>query len=90
MESIISRIKKRKKSFVIGILLIFLILTNPTVRDFNDFLGKHKHTNYFSSNPGEILRAYNVKRKLNLFILSIYENEYGTIYLGIAKNFIHL
>ena len=68
-----------KKGWLIAIgILIALIITNPTLSEFNA---------YFPPN----YREYNrwMRRDANFFIFSIYRNgEYR--YLGIAKNFIYL
>lgn len=70
--------KKKKKRFIIGIVLFFLLMTNPSINDFRIFVGE-KHSS-------------NVTKKANFFLFSIYKG--GAVsyyyYLGFANNFIPL
>lgn len=62
--------------YSISISLLFLVLTNPSIKDFKDFVG----VPYDKGSE---------KRIKNYFIFSIYETrDYGPIrYYGIMKNF---
>lgn len=85
---------KRKPKLIIAIVIIFLIITNPSLKAFKDYVGV-RQTNL------------NARRNFNFIIFSIYKEEYKNqgseaygmssytssythYYLGIAENFFHL
>lgn len=85
---------KRKPKLIIAIVIIFLIITNPSPKSFKDYLGVSQ-TNL------------NARRNFNFIIFSIYKEEYQNqaseaygvtsssysykhYYLGIAENFFNL
>lgn len=68
--------KKIKRIYkVLLVILLILIFTNPSPYDFKSYLGASS--------------SYNIKRKFNFFVCSVYEKQ-GAVYLGVAGNFIHL
>lgn len=82
IDTIRTKFKERKKSFITGIILFFLMLTNPNLREFKDFSGTNKKME-------KSLGIYEVTREINGFFFSVY-NDSGNYYLGIAKNFIRI
>lgn len=74
MNEIITKIKENKKTFIVGFIVLFLILTNPTLDDFKVYKG----TPFIDY----------VRKESNYFIFSIYrvEDDYYE-YIGIADNF---
>jgi hypothetical protein len=74
--------KKKRTLVTIGIILLGLILTNPTMNDFKDFIGDYGAA----------------KKKYNFIVFSIYYESptlvgasYHRIeYVGICKNFIRI
>ena len=65
--------KMKKFWILISVLIIFLIITNPNMKNFKDYVGSN---------------TYRDLRRLNNFLFfSIYEDEYGTKYIGICLNF---
>jgi len=75
---------KKIAYWIIGVLFLILIVTNPSPNDFRSFL--HFPPNFPEVNIGESGRDY------NFFIFSIYSGESGVYpdrnrYLGIFGNF---
>lgn len=80
IDTIRTKIKERKRLFITGLILFFLMFTNPNFREYKEFKGTN-------------IRG--LSRSLNCFIFSVYkERGYkaysNTYYLGIAKNFIQI
>ena len=77
-------IKLSRIKLIIGIALIFMIITNPSIKEFKEFIG--------ISPAAEDNNA--VRRTHNFILFSIYQEAndkgefyYSTSYLGIASNF---
>ena len=66
---------KNKSLIVIISIVLLFIITNPSTTAFKNYLGK---TSY-----------YGLKRSLNLFVVSEYEDR-GNDYLGVLGNFLWL
>ena len=81
LKEILKDKKKKKKIILVGVLS-FLLFTNPTMNDFRNFVGES-----YSSRFG--LGASELNKNVNLLAFSIYKSD-GSVYLGIAKNFIPL
>ena len=67
--------KRNKILIVIGCIVLFFILTNPSMKSFKEYEGE---TSYKG-----------LKRKYNFIMFSIYKNGSET-YIGVAKNFFYL
>lgn len=65
---------KKKVLYVAGAILILLIVTNPSMQSFKEFLGKNTY--------------HGLSRKTNFFVFSSFSNE-GINYIGVFGNFIH-
>lgn len=63
----------KKVSLFIGAIILIFIITNPSLKSFNEFQGDG--------------RNYNQKRISNWGVFSVYENTNGNKYLGIFMNF---
>lgn len=77
MKEIIEWIKSNKRRSTITGLILFLIITNPSISSFKTYSG------------GEDCE----RKEADLFLFSIYKNQcdrYHYYYLGIAGNFISL
>jgi hypothetical protein len=69
--------KKIKRAWiVVGVIVLILIITNPTPQEFKEYMG-------YPNNSLSIRRAY------NFIIFSIYinKNDYDKHYLAVFKNF---
>jgi len=60
-------------SYIIGIIILALIFTNPSIKRFKDFVGQSSYSE--------------LKRKKNFLIFSIYEDRNDNEYIGILLNF---
>lgn len=75
--------KKYKKLWIIIFsIVLFLLLTNPTYKNFKEFKGIEPEAQYDKA----------VRRNYNFILFSIYqqsdgEGHYGAFYIGIASNF---
>jgi hypothetical protein len=63
---------KKKALYGIGIVLLILIITNPTYKDFKEHIQPYEETDIF--------------KESNLFICSFYDFS-GDTYLGVLGNF---
>lgn len=64
--------KRKKIQIGVGILLFILLITNPSLNNFKEFIGQKP----------------NVRRSSNYLIFSIFNDNYSNkAYLGIIKNF---
>lgn len=64
---------KKRTLIGLGCLVLILIITNPSMQSFKEFLGE-------SSYDG-------LSRKYNFFLFSIYKDYDGDLYLGFLGNF---
>lgn len=77
------RLKIKNCRYIFGLVLIFLILSNPSLNSFKDFIGLYP----------EVEANNRVRRSYNFFIFSTYqeahEDNFGSslYYIGIADNF---
>jgi len=63
--------------WIVGILVI-LVATNPTMQDFKDYKGSKAIKRDF----------YNLSKKGDFFVFSIYDDGFTRTYFGILNNFI--
>lgn len=86
----------KKTSLWIGVAA-FLLVTNPTFSDFNNYLGQDRVIKPDGDAYKNDYEKFNTSKKINLFVFSIYksnrkkyfgcESYYDNYYIGIAKNF---
>ena len=70
---------KKYKGIVLASVLAVLLLTNPSINDFYDYMGVNRN-NYHA----------HLQRKINLLFISLYTDKQGNEYLGLLGNFIPL
>lgn len=69
---------KNKRWLLLGVVLLILILTNPTMKDFEEYKGTMDKKLVF----------YNLKRTANCLLFSTYDDGFTRRYIGILNNFI--
>jgi len=79
---------RKKILIVVGVVLLLLIITNPSLKAFRDFNPSLSTYSNYSVSP-------DYKRSINCFIFSVYkyvdtDHDYSATYLGIAGNFIKI